>query len=393
MITTIVYVFGTRPELIKMIPLIMESKKNPAIKTVVCSTGQHRDMLQSLYQFFNLQPDIDFQLMKPNQNLVSLHSETMLRMLDVISEYRPDWVVVQGDTTSAHAAAMAAFYQKVKVGHVEAGLRTYDIHSPFPEEMNRRAIGLVARAHFCPTDEAEVHLKQEKTDASSYIEVTGNTGIDTLHLVDELFEKNKELAGTYAQNFSYLNIDRFVLATQHRRENFGQPQEQILKALMTVASQHQIDILFPVHPNPNVREAVEKILQPKSAGSLAVWARPEDNVQKTKPGRIFLIEPLDYPALIFAMKNCRFVMTDSGGIQEEAPTFKKEILVLRQSTERPEGVAAGFSKLVGTEYNSIVQAANEVFQTHTEVRSLGANPFGDGQASKRIISSLLKNSL
>lgn len=388
---TVVYVFGTRPELIKMIPLIMESKKNPAIKTVVCSTGQHRDMLQSLYQFFDLKPDIDFQLMKPNQNLVTLHAETMLRMIDVINEYKPDWVIVQGDTTSAHAAAMAAFYMKVKVGHVEAGLRTYDIHSPFPEEMNRRAIGLVASAHFCPTIEAEKHLKQEKIDAASYIEVTGNTGIDTLHLVDNLFEKNSELAVTYAQNFSYLNRDRFVLATQHRRENFGEPQEQILKALMTVASEHQIDILFPVHPNPNVRVAVEKILQPKKTGSIAVWARPEDRIQKSKPGRIFLIEPLDYPALIFAMKNCRFVMTDSGGIQEEAPTFKKEILVLRQSTERPEGVAAGFSKLVGTECNSIVAAANTILSTQSGQRPLGPNPFGDGQASIRILNSLLQN--
>lgn len=385
---TVIYVFGTRPELIKMIPLIMESKKNPLIKTIICSTGQHKDMLQSLYEFFNVKPDIDFQLMKPNQNLVALHSETMLRMLDVIIEHKPDWVIVQGDTTSAHAAAMAAFYQKVKVGHVEAGLRTYDIHSPFPEEMNRRAIGLVATAHFCPTIEAEKHLKQEKTDPLSYVEVTGNTGIDTLNLVDEIFEKNNSLSEEYAKNFSYLN-ERFILATQHRRENFGQPQEHILKALMTVATEHHVDILFPVHPNPHVRQAVEKILLPERNPNV-VWAKADSGVKKSKPGRIFLIEPLDYSALIYAMKKCRFVMTDSGGIQEEAPTFKKEILVLRESTERPEGVTAGFSKLVGTDYDSIVAAANAVLSSQTE-RQFGPNPFGDGLASKRIISSLLKN--
>jgi UDP-N-acetylglucosamine 2-epimerase (non-hydrolysing) len=390
MMITVVYVFGTRPELIKMIPLILESKKNPLIKTIVCSTGQHKDMLQSLYNFFDLKPDIDFQLMKPNQNLSSLHAETMIRMLDVISEFKPDWIIVQGDTTSAHAAAMAAFYQKVKVGHVEAGLRTFDIHSPFPEEMNRRAIGLIARAHFCPTIEAEKNILNERVDASSFVEVTGNTGIDTLHLVDELFEKNDKLAFAYAKNFSFLNLDRFILATQHRRENFGEPQENILKALMTVAKDHQIDILFPVHPNPNVRRAVEQILQPKNNPHIN-WVQADSDVQKSKPGRIFLIEPLDYPALIFAMKKCLFVMTDSGGIQEEAPTFKKEILVLRQSTERPEGVAAGFSKLVGTDYNAIVSGARDILGSQERVQSLGPNPFGDGQASKRIVNSLFNS--
>ncbi len=389
---TVIYVFGTRPELIKMIPLITESKKNAAIKTVVCSTGQHKEMLQSLYHFFELTPDIDFELMKPDQNLVTLHAETMFRMREVINEYKPDWVIVQGDTTSAHAAAMAAFYQNVKVGHVEAGLRTYDIRSPFPEEMNRRAIGLVASAHFCPTADAAKHLFQEMTDHSSYVEVTGNTGIDTLYLVDELFEKNDELANQYAENFSYLNLNRFILATQHRRENFGEPQEHILKALLTVAKEHQIDILFPVHPNPHVRHAVEQILIPES-NPCVTWAGSHANVERSQPGRIFLIEPLDYPALIYAMKKCSFVMTDSGGIQEEAPTFKKEILVLRQSTERPEGVAAGFSKLVGTDYKSIVAAAGDVCNVSPARSQFGQNPFGDGHASERIISSLLRSSL
>lgn len=390
---TIIYVFGTRPELIKMIPLILESQKNSHIRTVVCSTGQHRDMLQSLYQFFGIKPDIDFELMKPNQNLVSLHADTMNCMKKVIEDYSPEWVVVQGDTTSAHAAAMAAFYMKVKVAHVEAGLRTYDIHSPFPEEMNRRAIGLIARAHLCPTEDAARNLRQEKTDSSSSIEITGNTGIDTLHIVARKFETEPQLAAEYRQKFSYLNMDRYVLTTMHRRENFGEPLQNMLNALLAVAREHQIDILFPVHPNPNVRQAVDHILQPEKNQDV-VWLTNGVSVAQDKTrGRIFLIEPLDYPALIFMMKNSHFVMTDSGGIQEEAPTFKKKILVLRTSTERPEGIAAGFSDLVGTDGKKIKAAADHLMskQSPSDGLQTTPNPFGDGQASIRIIQSLLNH--
>lgn len=390
----VVFVFGTRPELIKMAPLILEAKANPNIKTVVCSTGQHREMLKPLYNLFEIKPDIDFDLMKANQNLVSLQSETMLRMIPVIEQHKPDWVVVQGDTTSAHAAAMAAFYQKVPVAHVEAGLRTYDINSPFPEEMNRRAIGLVAKLHLCPTNVALKNLETEKTDVSAKLITTGNTGIDALTIVSKTIDTNTALKEECQKKFSYLNLNRFVLATMHRRENFGSAQLEILKSFLYTAKNHKMDMLFPVHPNPNVRNSVETAF--KEEMNKTVFKLQDLNEVQIKnlaggSGRIFLIDPLDYASLVFLMKSCRFVMTDSGGIQEEAPTFKKKILVLRNSTERPEGVTAGFSVLVGTDYKKITQEVDlSVQQDSAHLQKL-ENPFGDGQASKRIVQALLLN--
>ena len=390
----VVFVFGTRPELIKMAPLILEAKANPNIKAVVCSTGQHRDMLIPLYNLFEIKPDIDFDLMKANQNLVSLHSDTMMRMIPIIEQYKPDWVVVQGDTTSAHAAAMAAFYQKIPVARVEAGLRTYDINSPFPEEMNRRAIGLVAKLHLCPTDVALKNLETEKTDVSAKLTITGNTGIDALTLVSKIIDTNAALKQKYQIKFSYLNLNRFVLATMHRRENFGSSQLEILKSFLYTAQKHKMDILFPVHPNPNVRNSVEAAF--KEEMNKTVFRIQDLNESQIKnleggSGRIFLIDPLDYASLVFLMKTSQFVMTDSGGIQEEAPTFKKKILVLRNSTERPEGVTAGFSVLVGTDYNKITQEVDLTLQQDSAQLQNLENPFGDGQASKRIISALLQN--
>ena len=390
----VVFVFGTRPELIKMAPLILEAKANPNIKAVVCSTGQHREMLVPLYNLFEIKPDIDFDLMKANQNLVSLHSETMLRMIPVIEQHKPDWVVVQGDTTSAHAAAMAAFYQKVPVAHVEAGLRTYDINSPFPEEMNRRAIGLVAKLHLCPTDVALKNLETEKTDVSAKLMTTGNTGIDALTLVSKIIDTNAALKDEYLKKFSYLNLNRFVLATMHRRENFGSAQQEILKSFLYTAQNHKLDMLFPVHPNPNVRNSVEAAFKEemnKTVFKLQDLSESEIKNLAGGSGRIFLIDPLDYASLVFFMKSCRFVMTDSGGIQEEAPTFKKKILVLRASTERPEGVTAGFSVLVGTDYKKITQEVDLTVQQDSAQLQKLENPFGDGQASKRIVEALLKN--
>jgi UDP-N-acetylglucosamine 2-epimerase (non-hydrolysing) len=389
-----IFVFGTRPELIKLAPLILEAKANPNIKAVICSTGQHRDMLVPLYNLFQIKPDIDFDLMKTNQNLVSLHSETMLRMIGVIEQHKPNWVVVQGDTTSAHAAAMAAFYQKIPVAHVEAGLRTYDINSPFPEEMNRRAIGLVAKLHLCPTDVALRNLESEKIDASAKLMTTGNTGIDALNLVSKIIDTNDTFKNEYLKKFNYLNLNNFVLATMHRRENFGTAQLEILKAFLYTANKYKMDLLFPVHPNPNVRGSVEAAF--KEEMNKTVFKLQDFNESQAKnlaggAGRIFLIDPLDYTSLVFLMKNCRFVMTDSGGIQEEAPTFKKKILVLRNSTERPEGVTAGFSTLVGTDYKKIIEEVDlTVQQDFINLQKL-ENPFGDGQASRRIIQALLQN--
>jgi UDP-N-acetylglucosamine 2-epimerase (non-hydrolysing) len=384
---TMVFVFGTRPELIKMVPLILEAKKRKDVNAVVCSTGQHREMLESLYSFFGIQPDIDFKLMKPNQDLISLHSETMSGMARVFEKHRPDWVVVQGDTTSAHAAAMAAFYQKVPVAHVEAGLRTYDIHSPFPEEMNRRAIGLVAKAHLCPTREAADNLKQECIDKSSMVEVTGNTGIDTLHLVAGMFENTPRLKAEFEKRFSFLAGREFILTTMHRRENFGSNQKDTMRALLQVVKSRNINILFPAHPNPNVRRAIEEVYGTE-IGKSVFWADAS-----TKPandgGSIFIVDPLEYPALVYLMKNCRFVMTDSGGLQEEAPSFGKKLLVLRTSTERPEGVKAGFSQLVGVDPSQILTEAHKLIDADRHwMDVVPANPYGDGKSSVRIMDLL-----
>ena len=384
-----VFVFGTRPELIKMVPLILEAKKRNDIKTVICSTGQHRDMLDSLYQFFDIKPDIDFQLMKPNQNLIGLQSDTMNAMAKVFEYHRPDWVVVQGDTTSAHAAAMSAFYQKIPVAHVEAGLRTYDIHSPFPEEMNRRAIGLVAKAHLCPTEEAACNLRGEAIDKSSFVEVTGNTGIDTLNIVSDKIEKTDKLRKEFDDRFYYLGEKKFILVTTHRRENFGSAQQEVLKALLQVVKSRDINIIFPAHPNPNVRKSIEEEYG-SEMGRNVLWVDKMDPAAaKTPGGKIFLVDPLDYAALVYLMKNSHFLMTDSGGLQEEAPTFGKKLLVLRTSTERPEGVAAGFSQLVGTSYSQILIEAHKLIDSENHWNeAIPKNPYGDGKSSARILDIL-----
>lgn len=388
---TIVFVFGTRPELIKMIPLIIESKKRPGARTIVCSTGQHKDMLESLYQFFDIRPDVDFQLMKTNQSLVGLHAETMNKMLKVIEQYRPDWVVVQGDTTSAHAAAMTAFYQKIAVAHVEAGLRTYDIRSPFPEEMNRRVIGLVAKAHLCPTKEAAANLKKEQTDAASFIEITGNTGIDTLMLVAEKIKTQENLKKTFVERFSFLNNEKFILVTMHRRENFGSAQQEVLKAFLEITKLRNINILFPVHPNPNVRKAIDETFSAQIGKSVFWVDKNYTNQKENKSGNIFLLDPLEYSSLVYVMQKCHFLMTDSGGLQEEAPSFAKKILVLRSSTERPEGVTAGFSQLVGTDFKKIVAEALVLIdsQDHWD-QEIPVNPYGNGSAAKIILDILTR---
>ncbi len=392
---TIIFVFGTRPELIKVYPLIREAKKHNNINVIACSTGQHKDMLESLYKVLEFIPDVDFSLMKPNQSLTLLHAETMLHMQKLIKEVKPNWVVVQGDTSSAHAAAMAAFYERVPVAHVEAGLRTYDINSPYPEEMNRRAIGLIARAHFCPTQDAADNLKSEGVDSSAYSEVTGNTGIDTLKIISNKIENSEDLKKQISKKFSYLNLNNFILATMHRRENFGEPQRQILHAFCQVAQDNNVDFIFPVHPNPNVRIAVEQIYSSK-IGKDVFWVRSGVNSEKlfttnkTNSGRVFLIEPLDYLDMVFILKQARLIMTDSGGLQDEAPAFAKKILVLRNSTERPEGIEAGFAELVGTDFNKIVTAANRLLKIDNHwPLTVPPNPFGDGFSAHRIINSLM----
>ncbi len=391
---TLLFVFGTRPELIKMAPLILEAKKNPSLRALACCTGQHKELLEPLFSFFDIRPDIDFNLMKPNQSLVTLHAEAMLNMNSVIDRYSPDWVIVQGDTTTAHAAAMTAFYKNIKLAHVEAGLRTYDINSPFPEEMNRRAISLAAKAHFCPTQKAYDNLVCESIDTSTFIEITGNTGIDALSLVAHKIKTNETLQNKLKQQFSFLNLNNFILATLHRRENFGSAQQEILKSFLQIIKNHNVDLLFPVHPNPNVRASVQSVFA-NEMNKTVFWINQNETRTPVSSahGRIFLIEPLEYPALVYTMMNCRFVMTDSGGLQEEAPTFGKKILILRESTERPEGIKEGFSELVGTNADKIISSSEKLLnETVTwKDKKVPANPYGDGKASSRIIESLIKN--
>jgi UDP-N-acetylglucosamine 2-epimerase len=373
-----------------MLPVILEAKKNKDIKVVACSTGQHRDMLEGLYAMFGFKPDIDFRLMRSNQSLTYMHSETMNCLNTVIENLRPDWVVVQGDTTTAHAAAMAAFYQKVPVAHVEAGLRTYDLSAPFPEELNRRAIGLVAKAHLCPTKEAADNIRKEQIDKNAFIEITGNTGIDTLNLVAQKTEQSAELKQVFSKEFSFLNDEKFILTTVHRRENFGDPLRDVFRAFLTIVKSRPINILCPVHPNPNVKSIVNEIFE-SQFDKTVFWAGEENKVPAAGTGgKIFLVNPLDYPSLVYAMKNSHFLMTDSGGLQEEAPSFKKKILVLRGSTERPEGVHAGFSKLVGTDYYKIVEESHRLIDNDQHWDGhIPNNPYGDGRSSERIMSILL----
>ncbi len=385
----IIFVLGTRPDLIKMAPLIHEAKKRADIQPIICSTGQHREMLENLYKLFDFKPDEDFKLMRPNQSLVHLHSETMNWMHEMIEKYKPSWVVVNGDTTTAHAAAMTAFYLKVPVAQVEAGLRTYDISAPFPEEVNRRAISLIAKAHLCPTQNAAQNLRDERIDPSSFIEVTGNTVIDSLHFVSEKIDA-PDLSQQFQRKFSFLKKRNFILATMHRRENFGQAQKEVLQAFLDIVKIRNIDILFPVHPNPNVRASVNDIYK-NEAGEDVIWLTESNkNIAASSKGRIFLTDPFDYLEFVYAMKHCKFIMTDSGGIQEEAPSFAKKLLVLRQSTERPEGVVAGFSQVVGTDRQSIVNEAFKLIdkENHWENQVPPLNPYGDGLSSGRIMRIL-----
>lgn len=384
----IFFVFGTRPEFIKVLPLILESKKNSKVKTVTCSTGQHKEMLDDLYRVFNFKPDIDFRLMKSGQNLADAFLSMFGNLIVILRKFKPKWVVVQGDTTSACAAAMAAFYERINVAHIEAGLRTYDTNSPYPEELNRRTIGIVAKAHFCPTESAAENIRSEKINVDSSIYVTGNTGIDTLEIICR--KKNYQYRGSlsFSEKFNVLKDKKFILVTMHRRENFGAPQEEILKALLDIIRLRSINVVFPVHLNPNIRSNIEKTYK-KQLGTEVNWLGSGiKNNKRSQSGAIFLAEPLDYPVLISALRDCHFLMTDSGGLQEEAPSFGKRILVLRNSTERPEGVIAGFSELVGTNRQLIIKRSLKLIDQPHWLKSPPSNPYGDGKAAKKIMKQL-----
>jgi len=363
----ILSVFGTRPEAVKMAPVVWKMVKNPVIDSRVCVTAQHRQMLDQVLDLFSISPDYDLNLMRDDQSLAELSALIFTHLAPVFDDFKPDWVLVQGDTTTVMITSLLAYYHHIKVGHVEAGLRTYDKWQPFPEEINRRIAGVVADLHFAPTRQARENLLHEGIPDEN-IAVTGNPVIDALHFVAErpTPQEVRELLGR-------LEIDNreLILVTAHRRENFGQPIENICLALKDLASRGDVEIVYPVHLNPNVQKPVYKIL-----GDCP---------------HITLLPPLDYLPLIHLQKRAKIILTDSGGIQEEAPAFGIPVLVLRKVTERPEGVEAGTLKLVGTETNNIVREAMYLLDDPAAYAKMAnaTNPFGDGHAAERIIQAIL----
>ncbi|HXK42653.1 MAG TPA: UDP-N-acetylglucosamine 2-epimerase (non-hydrolyzing) [Anaerolineae bacterium] len=362
-------IFGTRPEAIKMAPVVKELERYPdSIVSRVCVTAQHREMLDQVLGLFDITPDYDLDLMLPNQTLSALTARVFSELDSVIETERPDWVLVQGDTTTVMAASLVAFYHRVKVGHVEAGLRTHDKWQPFPEEINRRVAGVVADLHFAPTETAKANLLREGVNAAA-IHVTGNPVIDALKMVAGMAYdvQTGPLAGIPWNK-------RIILVTAHRRENFGQPLENICAALREIAMQYadEVQIVYPVHLNPHVQEPVYRLL-----GNIP---------------NITLLPPLDYLPMVQLMKRCTLVLTDSGGIQEEAPGLGKPVLVLRETTERPEAVAAGTVRLVGTDTVAIVDKTQQLLENAAEYEEMACavNPFGDGRAAERIVDTLLR---
>jgi len=369
--TTLLFIFGTRPEAIKMAPLIRLCRKPKSGFTAkVCITSQHRQMLDQVLDFFEINPNHDLDLMKPNQTLFDITAKGLKGLEPVLNEVKPDCVLVQGDTTTAFIGALAAFYCKIKVGHVEAGLRSGQKYSPYPEEINRIMAGHIADYHFAPTERARQNLFSE--NIKDNVHVVGNTVIDALHLGLSLIKQHGEKS--YLKHFKYLDFSkRIVLITGHRRESFGAPFENICRAIQTSAKEYpQAEFVYPVHLNPNVRKPVDKFLKGIK--------------------NIHLIEPLDYPYLIWLMEKSYLVLTDSGGIQEEAPALGKPVLVMRDVTERQEGVDAGTAKLVGTDTNVIIKALRELFEVPEVYNKMAkaVNPYGDGKTSERIRGILLQ---
>ena len=381
----VMLVFGTRPEAIKMAPLVKEFQKYPEyFKTVVCVTGQHREMLDQVLSLFEIIPDYDLNIMKQGQDLYDVTARVLTGMRDVLKEAQPDVVFVHGDTTTSTAAALAAFYQQIPVAHVEAGLRTRNIYSPWPEEMNRQLTGRIAGFHFSPTVLSRQNLIDEGI-ADNRITVTGNTVIDALYVVVEKIKREVELDETLREKLKEVGYDvtrledgrKMVLITGHRRENFGDGFINICKAIKTLIDKYpNVDFIYPMHLNPNVRKPIHEVFG-------------ED---LSCLGNMFFIEPLEYLSFVYLMEKSTIVLTDSGGIQEEAPGLGKPVLVMRETTERPEALEAGTVKLVGTDYNKIVNEVSSLLVDSIayEKMSKAVNPYGDGQGCKRIVHRLIK---
>ena len=378
----VMLVFGTRPEAIKMCPLVKEFQKYPdQFETIVCVTGQHREMLDQVLRIFEVTPDYDLNIMKQGQDLYDVTARVLVGMRDVLKECKPDVVLVHGDTTTSTAAALAAFYQQIPVGHVEAGLRTHNIYSPWPEEINRQITGRIATYNFAPTPLSEKNLMEEKAQGKIY--VTGNTVIDALHMVVDKLKNNKALADEQIKVLAEAGYDvtrladgkKLVLITGHRRENFGEGFISMVTAMKDLSEEYpEVDFVYPMHLNPNVRKPIHEVFG-------------ED---LTAYKNFFFIEPLQYLEFVYLMEKSTLVLTDSGGIQEEAPGLGKPVLVMRNTTERPEALDAGTVKLVGTNHNLIVNEVSRLLEdkSYYEKMSKAVNPYGDGLACGRIVTVL-----
>lgn len=384
-------VFGTRPEAIKMCPLVKAlQSQSDDFKTIVCVTGQHREMLDQVLRVFDVTPDYDLDIMKQGQDLYDITAKVLLGMRDVLREAQPDIVLVHGDTTTSTAAALASFYQQIPVGHVEAGLRTYNIHSPWPEEINRQLTTRIATYHFAPTILSKQNLLNERI-ADDVIAITGNTVIDALRVVVDKLNNDNQLASQQKELLKQAGYDvnrlddghKLVLITGHRRENFGNGFINMLTAMKDLSEKyHNVDFVYPMHLNPNVRKPIHEVFTGMDSLSREEgWGKAHN---------FFFIEPLQYLEFVYLMEKSTIVLTDSGGIQEEAPGLGKPVLVMRDTTERPEAVTAGTVKLVGTDYDLIVNEVSRLLEdiSYYESMSKAVNPYGDGKACSRIINIL-----
>ncbi len=361
----IMSVFGTRPEAIKMAPLVKELAKYPDLESICCLTGQHREMLDSVMDIFQLKGDYDLNIMEKRQTLSTITTKTLLGMEQVMEQYHPDMILVHGDTSTTFAGALAAFYHQVPVGHVEAGLRTWDKYSPFPEEMNRTLVGDIAELHFSPTKANADNLRREAIGGKIFI--TGNTAIDAMKYT---VQKDYVFSDNVLKQLDFENR-RVIVVTCHRRENYGEPMEQIMKAIAEMVRIHpDVDVVYPVHLSPVVRDCAAKYLGGKE--------------------RIYLIDPLDVQEMHNLIARCYMVMTDSGGLQEEAPALGKPVLVMRRETERPEAIAAGTAKLAGICYDDVLSLANELLESKEAYAAMAkaVNPYGDGEACRRIANAI-----
>ncbi len=384
----IMLVFGTRPEAIKMAPLVKELQKYPDhFKTIVCVTGQHRQMLDQVLSIFDITPDYDLNIMKQGQDLYDVTSRVLLGLRDVLTESKPDIVLVHGDTSTSTTAALAAFYQQIPVGHIEAGLRTHNVYSPWPEEMNRQITGRIATYHFVPTPLSRSNLIAEGVKEEQIV-ITGNTVIDALYMVVDKMKKSPELDGELKDILKSSGYDverlsggkKLVLITGHRRENFGDGFISMCRAIKTLTESYpDVDFVYPMHLNPNVRQPIYEVFG--------------DDLSNL--GNMFFIEPLEYLSFVYLMERSTIVLTDSGGIQEEAPGLGKPVLVMRDTTERPEALEAGTVTLVGTDYNKITNKVSSLLDDDTYYNSMSraVNPYGDGLACKRVVECFLAKEL